>query len=165
LAALAIVALALAVALAVTACGGAGQARVGEPAPPVTGTTLDGKPFDLADYRGRPVVLNFWASWCKPCRDEFPLFKERLETLGASDDLAVVGILYDDDPGLAQRFLDDMGAQWPTVADPDDALAAAYRVVAPPQTYFIDADGILRGIQVGEVRPEDFDTQYAKIRP
>jgi cytochrome c biogenesis protein CcmG, thiol:disulfide interchange protein DsbE len=111
------------------------------------------------------VVLNFWASWCKPCRDEFPLFKERLETLGASDDLAVVGILYDDDPGLAQRFLDDMGAPWPTVTDPDDALAAAYRVIAPPQTYFIDADGILRGIQVGEVRPEDFDTQYAKIRP
>lgn len=133
--------------------------------PPVTGTTLDGEPFDLADYRGRPVVLNFWASWCKPCRDEFPLLKERQETLGATDDLAVVGILYNDDPGLAQRFVDEMGAPWPTVTDPDDALAAAFRVVAPPQTYFIDGDGILRGIQVGEVRPEDFDTQYAKIRP
>lgn len=108
-------------------------------------------------------MVNFWASWCKPCRDEFPLFRERLEVLGETDDLALVGVLYDDDPGLARRFLDDLDAAWPTVDDPDDALAAAYRVVAPPQTYFIDAAGILRGIQVGEVRPGDFDTQYAKI--
>ena len=52
-----------------------------------------------------------------------------------------------------------------TVTDPGDAIAKAYRVVAPPQTYFIDADGVLQGIQIGEVLPADFDTQYAKIAP
>ena len=77
----------------------------------------------------------------------------------------MVGVLYKDQPALAKAFLSDFGASWPSVVDPDGSLAAAYRVVAPPQTYFIDKDGVLRGIQIGEVRPEDFDTQYAKIKP
>ncbi len=77
----------------------------------------------------------------------------------------MLGVLYKDEPALAQQFVQDTGATWPTVTDDDGALAAAYRVVAPPQTYFIDKDGILRGIQIGEVRPEDFDTQYARIKP
>ncbi len=149
----------------VAACGGGAEARTGQAAPAITGTALDGSAIDLAAYRGHPVVLNFWASWCVPCREEFPLFKERLETLGASDGLVVLGVLYKDQPEPAKQFLDEFGATWPTVTDPGDAIAKAYRVVAPPQTYFIDADGILQGIQIGEVLPEDFDTQYAKIAP
>jgi cytochrome c biogenesis protein CcmG, thiol:disulfide interchange protein DsbE len=131
----------------------------------ITGTALDGTTIDLAKYRGKPLVLNFWASWCVPCREEFPLFKDRLATLGERDGLQVVGVLYKDQPELAQAFLSDFGASWPSLTDPDGSIAAAYRVVAPPQTYFIDKDGVLRGIQIGEVRPEDFDTQYEKIRP
>jgi cytochrome c biogenesis protein CcmG/thiol:disulfide interchange protein DsbE len=77
----------------------------------------------------------------------------------------MIGVLYKDEPELAQRFLDEMGAVWPSVPDADEAIASAYRVVAPPQTYFIDAEGVLRGIQIGEVREADFDTQYAKIAP
>ena len=131
----------------------------------ISGTALDGTTLDLAKYRGKPLVLNFWASWCVPCREEFPLFKDRLATLGERDGLQVVGVLYKDQPELAQAFLADFGASWPSLTDPDGSIAAAYRVVAPPQTYFIDKDGVLRGIQIGEVRPEDFDTQYEKIRP
>ena len=93
------------------------------------------------------------------------MFKEKLEALGPADGLQMVGVLYKDQPDLARAFLDDFDASWPSVDDPDGAIAGAYRVVAPPQTYFIDKDGILRGIQIGEVRPEDFDTQYAKIAP
>jgi cytochrome c biogenesis protein CcmG, thiol:disulfide interchange protein DsbE len=153
-------------ALVVAACGSnAPVARVGEPAPPIMGATLEGKAFDLAAYRGTPLVVNFWASWCTPCREELPMFKEKLEALGPTDGLQMVGVLYKDQPDLARAFLDDFGASWPSIDDPDGAIAGAYRVVAPPQTYFIDKDGILRGIQIGEVRPEDFDTQYAKIAP
>jgi cytochrome c biogenesis protein CcmG, thiol:disulfide interchange protein DsbE len=149
----------------VAACGSGSEARTDQVAPPIAGTALDGSPIDLADFRGHPVVVNFWASWCTPCRDEFPLFKDRLETLGAKDGLVVLGVLYKDQAELARGFTDEFGATWPTVTDPGDAIARAYRVVAPPQTYFIDADGVLRGIQIGEVQPEDFDTQYAKIAP
>jgi cytochrome c biogenesis protein CcmG/thiol:disulfide interchange protein DsbE len=153
----------------VTACGGTGgtvtEARTGQPAPAIVGTSLDGTAIDLAAYRGHPVIVNFWASWCTPCRDEFPLFQERLDQLGPSDGLVMLGVLYKDEPELARKFVEDVGATWPTVTDKDETHAAAYRVVAPPQTYFIDQDGIVRGIQIGEVRPEDFDTQYAKIKP
>lgn len=151
--------------LVVAACGGSGEARTGSAAPAITGTGLDGTALDLASYRGHPVVVNFWASWCTPCRDEFPLFKDRLATLGPRDGLVVLGVLYKDQAELARQFLTEFGATWPTVTDPDGKLAAAYRVVAPPQTYFIDAQGVLRGIQIGEVLAQDFDTQYAKIKP
>lgn len=153
--------------LATAACGGSGgtDARTGQPAPQLTGTALDGSAVDLASLRGKPVIVNFWASWCVPCREEFPLFEERLATLGPTDGLQVIGVLYKDEPELAQRFLTEFGAAWPTIDDPGDAFAKAYRVAAPPQTYFIDKNGILQGIQIGQVRPEDFATQYAKIKP
>lgn len=93
------------------------------------------------------------------------MFEDRLATLGPSDGLQIVGVLYKDEAPLAQQFLDDLGASWPTLADPDGTLASAYRVVAPPQTYFIDADGVLQAIQIGQVQEADFDAQYAKIAP
>lgn len=111
------------------------------------------------------MVVNFWASWCSPCRDEFPLLKEQLAALGPTDGLVLLGVLYKDEATIASQFLVDFGATWPTISDPDGTLAAAYRVVAPPQTYFIDKDGVVRGMQIGEVRAEDFATQYAKIKP
>jgi cytochrome c biogenesis protein CcmG/thiol:disulfide interchange protein DsbE len=136
--------------------------KVGEPAPPITGTTLDGQPFDLASLRGRPVVLNFWASWCKPCRDEFPLFKAQLREQAESG-IQVVGVLYEDDPDAAKGFAEEFGMEWPSVTDPAGEAASEYRVVAPPQTYFIDRQGIVRSIQIGEVREADFERQYAAI--
>ena len=162
-----LLALLAAIVLVTAACGGSGStdARTGQPAPAIAGTALDGSAVDLASLRGKPVIVNFWASWCPPCREEFPLLAEKLAALGPTDGLQIVGVLFEDEPELAQQFLTDSGAAWPTIDDPDGALAKAYRIAAPPQTYFIDKDGILRGIQVGQVRPEDFDTQYAKIKP
>jgi cytochrome c biogenesis protein CcmG/thiol:disulfide interchange protein DsbE len=137
--------------------------KVGEPAPAITGTTIDGRPFDLASLRGRPVVVNFWASWCGPCRDEFPLFKSELERQGAATGLEIVGVLYEDDPAAARAFADEFGMSWRSVTDPSGAVARDYRVVAPPQTYFIDREGIVRSIQIGEVREADFQRQLDAI--
>ena len=134
----------------------------GAPAPEIAGTTLDGDPFTLAALRGRPVIVNFWGPTCVPCRDEFPLFKAKLAQY-AADDVVLVGVLMADPPDMARQFVADQAADWPTVVDPDGAIKGAYRVVARPQTYFIDADGILRGIQIGEVREADFERHYALI--
>jgi cytochrome c biogenesis protein CcmG/thiol:disulfide interchange protein DsbE len=126
------------------------------------GTTLDGLPFHLTAYRGRPVILNFWGPSCVPCRDEFPLFKQELAA-HAADGLAIVGVLMDDPVAPAKAFIATYGATWPTVEDPSGSIKAAYRVLARPQSYFIDRDGILRQIQVGQVTADDFDRLYASI--
>src|SRR5712672_1101860 len=134
----------------------------GQPAPEIVGTTLDGTAFDLAALRGRPVIVNFWGPTCVPCRSEFPLFKAKLAQ-HAADGLVVVGILMADPPDLARTFITDEGAMWATVADLDGAIKGAYRVAARPQSYFIDRAGILRSIQIGEVRDEDFERQFGLI--
>lgn len=138
------------------------QIARGQPAPAIVGTTLDGAAFDLASLRGRPVLVNFWGPSCLPCRDEFPLFKARLAA-HADDGLAIVGVLMHDPPAAARDFMAAYGATWPTVDDPSGAIRTAYRVAARPQTYFIDRDGVLRAIQVGEVTVAEFERQYALI--
>lgn len=134
----------------------------GQPAPAIAGLTLDGGAFDLASLRGRPVIVNFWGPSCVPCRDEFPLFAAKLAQ-HASDGFEIVGILMFDPPAPARDFIAEYGATWPTVDDPSGAIRTAYRVAARPQTYFIDRDGILRSIQVGQVTDAEFERQYALI--
>jgi cytochrome c biogenesis protein CcmG/thiol:disulfide interchange protein DsbE len=126
------------------------------------GTTLDGTAFDLASLRGRPVILNFWGPTCLPCRDEFPLLAAKLAE-HAGDGLAIVGILMWDAPDPARAFISQYGATWPTVDDPSGAVRTAYRVIARPQSYFIDRDGVVRKIQVGQITDSTFETLYAAI--
>jgi cytochrome c biogenesis protein CcmG/thiol:disulfide interchange protein DsbE len=140
------------------------HAAVGSPAPPVAGMTLDGAPFDLAAYAGKPVVINFWGPSCVPCRDEFPLLEQKL-TEHAADGLTVVGVLTDDPVEPARDFAKQYGATWSTVVDPDKAIKAAYRVAARPQSYFVDRTGVIRSIQVGELTDADFERQYSRIAP
>jgi cytochrome c biogenesis protein CcmG/thiol:disulfide interchange protein DsbE len=109
-------------------------------------------------------VVNFWASWCVPCRSEFPVIEQGLKA-HAADGLTVVGVLFKDSATSAQAFVDSFGATWPSITDPSGSLATAYRVVAPPQTYFIDANGVIRGMQIGEMSTEDFERQYKTIAP
>ena len=138
-----------------------GAIERGKPAPAISGTTLDGATLRLADLRGQPVVVNFWGPGCVPCREEFPLLSRELKLHPA--DLAIVGVLMFDPPAPARDFIVEFGATWPTIDDPDGAIRTAYRAVARPQTYFIDRDGILRGIQVGQLTEADFDRLYALI--
>lgn len=128
------------------------------------GTTLDGGTVRLSELRGRPVIVNFWGPSCVPCRQEFPLLIAKAAE-HADAGLAIVGVLMGDPPEPAREFATDFGATWPTVIDPEGSIRSAYRVAARPQTYFIDRDGILRSIQIGEVVEADFDRQYALIDP
>ena len=167
--------LALAIAIATTAgvlwlvggsrsgCDGL-HVTVGCPAPAIHGDQLGGGAFDPASLSGRPVLVNFWGPSCVPCRDEFPLLEAKIKQ-HAPDGFAVVGVLTDDPPDPAKAFVAQYGATWPTVLDPDQALKAAYRVAARPQSYFVDGSGIVRSIQIGEVTDADFERQYQRIAP
>jgi cytochrome c biogenesis protein CcmG/thiol:disulfide interchange protein DsbE len=143
---------------------GAARAGIGDPAPEIVGTTLDGKPFRLSELAGQPVVLNFWGPSCVPCRDEFPLLESK-QAHHATDGLQIVGVLTDDPPEPAIDFVAEYGATWPTVVDPDKAAKTAYRVIGRPQTYFVDPSGVIQSIQIGELSDPDFERQYAKIAP
>ncbi len=139
-----------------------GRATVGSAAPAVTGSTLDGATFDLKNLAGMPVVINFWGPSCVPCRDEFPLLEAKL-TQHAADGFTVVGVLTDDPIEPARDFVAKYGADWATVVDPDKTIKTEYRVVARPQTYFVDRSGVIRSIQIGELNDDDFERQYARI--
>ena len=151
------------VALAAASCG---ESRVerGRPVPHVAGETLEGGTLRLSDLRGRPVIVNFWGPSCIPCRDEFPLFKTKLAEHEA-DGLVILGVLMGDPPEDARAFVEEFGAEWPTVIDPDQSIVRSYQVAARPQSYFVDGEGILRSIQIGEVVAGDFERQYALIAP
>ncbi len=134
----------------------------GQPAPPITGSDLDGKPVDLAALRGHPVIVNFWGPGCIPCRDEMPLLVSKLAA-HASTGLVILGVLMDDPVDPARTFMAQYGATWQTVVDPAGAIKHAYRVLNRPQSYFIDANGILRSIQIGYLTDGDFERQLALI--
>lgn len=135
-------------------------ARIGEPAPDFALADLDGNPIRLDELRGRPVIVNFWASWCGPCLEEFPLLRRATER---HRDLAVVGIVFNDHSESARAFMARMGATWPAAMDPGGQLAARYGVFAPPESFFIDRDGIVRGRQIGPFDASGLDRQLALI--
>ena len=140
----------------------AGSAAIGAPAPGFSLADLDGNPLRLADLRGRPVIVNFWASWCGPCVEEFPLLQRALDEHHA-DGLAVVGIVFDDRSEAARAFLQRMGTAWPAAMDPNAAVASAYGVAAPPASFFIDRQGRVAGRQFGQLSADDLARQLATI--
>ncbi len=158
--------------LALAACGGAeatdsGAGFVGGdgsivvidsadrvPAPDLTGTTLDGAPFSLANESGEIVVLNVWASWCAPCRAEAPELQEVWNDVQA-DGVQFVGLNTRDSTLAAQRFVETMGLTFPSVQDSDGRLQLLFADSLPPQaipsTLVIDRDGRVAARMLGKV--------------
>jgi len=139
-----------------------GSPLLDKPAPAFPLRTLEGREVSLADYRGRPVIVNFWASWCIPCKEEFPLFAEA-RSQHAADGLEILGIVHDDDPAAAQDFVDSQGATWPMLLDPDDAVWNAYFATAVPMSFFIDREGVVRAVSFGPPPSRSLELLIEKI--
>jgi cytochrome c biogenesis protein CcmG, thiol:disulfide interchange protein DsbE len=140
----------------------AASAGVGKPAPDFTLSTLDGKTVRLSDYRGKPVVLNFWASWCIPCREEFPLLRRTLAT--HHDDFALIGVnTLDNIESDGRAFAHEQRADWPSGFDPDSVVARGYGVNDLPQTFFIDRDGVVSSHLYGQLTSDTLRAELAKI--
>jgi cytochrome c biogenesis protein CcmG/thiol:disulfide interchange protein DsbE len=137
-------------------------ARIGTTAPAFALADLDGHPVRLADLRGRPVIVNFWASWCAPCVEEFPLLRAALAKHRDAG-LAIVGIVYRDRSEAAREFMARMGASWPAAMDPGETVARQYGILSPPESYFIARDGMVAGRQIGQLSAADLDRQLSLI--
>lgn len=125
-----------------------GGPLVGKPAPNFTLQTLDGGTLSLASLKGRPVVLNYWASWCIPCREEAPLLRDLAERQSPGG-LAVVGVVYADKVDKARAFRDEYALAFPSLMDVNLKTAINYGVGAVPETFFIDKAGVVRGYDKG----------------
>jgi len=135
---------------------------IGKPMPSFSLTALDGTTLSSRDLAGKPVIVNFWASWCPPCAEEHPVLLDLAKRYG--DRVTVVGILYNDDAEGAARFLSRYGdGGWADLLDPSGGTAVDYGVTGPPETFFIDAAGIVRGKQIGPVTSDVASAQLATL--
>jgi thiol-disulfide isomerase/thioredoxin len=142
-----------ALAVVLSSCGlqqdlGAAAATSGvvppSPAPALSGTTLDGKPIDIATWRGHVRVIDWWGSWCGPCRKEQPEL-DRLDLQFAPRGVEFLGVDILDNRASALAYVDDFKVPYPSIFDPDSLTEGPWLVVAPPTIIVVDASGTIRG--------------------
>ena len=128
---------------------------VGRPAPGFTLRTLSAEPVSLQQFRGKVVVLNFWASWCFPCWEEAPVLERGWRNYHERG-VVVLGVNIQDSPEAAQRFIARVGLTFPNVRDLDGKVPISYGVYGVPETFFIDREGRIRAKHVGAITDEAF---------
>jgi thiol-disulfide isomerase/thioredoxin len=121
---------------------------IGHPAPDFSLTTTDGQVQTLAGLRGRPVILNFWATWCGPCRAEMPELQRVHERL-AEAGMVVLGINQAESPEAVARYQEELGVDFPTVLDSRLGVSRQYLVNSLPTTFFVDRAGVIRSMFIG----------------
>ena len=135
------------------ATGRSGETRVGKPAPQFSMPLLGGGEFRSQDHRGSPMIINFWASWCPPCRQESPGF-ERVWQRYREQGIQLVGVDIQDTEEDALAYVNEFGLTFPNGRDVDGKITVEYGVIGLPVTFFISADGMVEGRWVGAL-PED----------
>ncbi len=142
--------------------GGGSYIQLDQPAPDFTLHTIGGRAVQLSQFRGTPVLINFWATWCQPCIQEMPLIQARFET--HFPNLAVLAI----EEGSPLTDIRTVGHEMKTsflILQGTDQVLNLYRVRAFPTTYFIDAEGVIRSQHVGGLSAHQLDLELAKILP
>jgi peroxiredoxin len=134
----------------------------GTAAPALRLPALDGGTLELARYRGRPVLVNFWATWCAPCVREFPLLRRSMEEHRA-DGLVVLGVLVNDSPEKARAFVREHGGAWPVGVDRGGRAVGAFKLIGLPESVFVRRDGTLASRVLGELTPTRLRAQLAPI--
>jgi len=156
----------LLIALAVAAssgCAGEGAFRpisVGDPAPSFAAATLDGDTLTLADFRGSPILVNIWATWCAPCRKEMPEIEELYQEY-KDQGFEVVAVSIDNRGAADQiiEFTEEMGASFTILHDAEQTITRNYQTIGVPESFLIDGDGVLRARWTGRFMPLDPDVK------
>ncbi len=123
------------------------------PAPDFTLQTLDGESVSLSDYRGKLVMINFWASWCPPCNSEMPDLQSYYEQ-HQDEDFIILGVNYQDTPDKVQAFVEKYSVTFPILLDSDGRIANLFGVQGLPTSFFVDKEGNVLGYQPGPVTKE-----------
>ncbi|MEX1247339.1 MAG: TlpA disulfide reductase family protein [Anaerolineales bacterium] len=120
---------------------------------------LQGETVRLSELRGQVVLINFWATWCGPCRLEMPVIQQRFNDGG----FAVLAVDFDETAEQVQAFVDELDLELPILLDPGGNVQELYRIRGYPTTFFVDADGVIRILHVGEMSPEILDNYLAQM--
>jgi thiol-disulfide isomerase/thioredoxin len=137
-------------------------ADIGQAAPGLRLPLVGGGEMDLESFRGRPVVLNFWATWCEPCRAEMPAL-ERAQQQYRAEGLAVIGVDMQEGDAEIQAFLEQVGVTFPSLVDRTGEVTRQWRATGLPTTFMIDRQGIIRDVRVGPLTDEMLAERLTKL--
>jgi peroxiredoxin len=126
--------------------------KVGAPAIRFDLKTLDGQEAGLESFRGKPLVINFFATWCDPCREEMPLMNELAAKRNAG--YQVLGIAVEDTRSAVAEYVKEAKLVFPIALDLNSSVKRSYRIFGPPATFFIDGNGVIRDIVLGPINQE-----------
>lgn len=137
------------------------EITLGTAAPDIGFTYFDGRTGTLDDFSGKPLVINFFASWCAPCAAELPDFQAAYELHG--DDVGFLGFNVTDEQANAEALLNDTGVTFPAANDPDQSIHFAFDGIAMPTTVFVYADGSIADTRFGAVLPDDLEAAIQEL--
>ena len=142
-----------------------GAIQVGRPAPDFTLNDLKGEPRSLSDYLGQAVVINFWTTWCAPCREEMPALQLAYDKFGEEGFMVLaINMTQDDHPELIPLYLDELGLTFPVLLDSSGlASVSLYRIIGLPTSLFIGRDGIIREIFIGAIPLDRLEAKVQKL--
>lgn len=145
-----------------------GQAKerrpaIGYLAPRITLTALDGKTYTVDVPRAKPLLINFWASWCGPCEEEAPVLKRLYETYRDQLDLYAVNLTIDDRLDKAKAFVERFQLPFPVLLDTEGTAGKAYWVQGIPTTFFVDRSGVIRHMFIGMPDEEMFEHEVRAL--
>lgn len=157
----------LVLAVSIASCGGnetnlAQGVEVGNEARDFTLKTPAGDEVSLSDYRGQVVLLNFWATWCPPCRAEVPEFEEMYRQR-AGDGFVVLGVSVQDPPHLVDSFIEEFQMTYPVVLDDQGIISKEYRTPGLPTSLVIDGEGIIQERHLGYLSGDMLEQYLAKV--
>ena len=145
-----------------TATSRSGKELVGKKAPSFVAPKVGGQLVSLENYKNKPLVLNFWASWCPPCRDETPGM-ERIWRKYEDQGVVILGINVQDGEKEAERYISEFGVTFSNALDLDGSITVDYGVTGLPVTFFIDNDSVVTGRWVGSISEDRLDNWVSNL--